>query len=325
MVFQQHARHGSEHTMTQPHRSLPTRKGRARLPAYFPVATFGDKYPLDDLIRPYLPRLAPGVMVSYHYARQMKDPLPIPLLVDSGGFVSLRQEAQVRSERSLGVLEVTRDGQTERTHPRDVLELQERVADVAFTLDFPIPPRMERAEAAQRQECTIANAHWALANRRRKDLLLFACVQAWDVPSARACARAYGKRGFDGVALGGMVPRAQDMKLVLSLVETVRAEIGDLPLHVFGLGRPEVVEQLFKAGVDSVDSSAYVKLAAEGRLWGDSSFRLEDPAPLDRLHLALCNLAQATGRCWPLSAAGLVFSTRTLDGWRSGTLSEEKE
>jgi helicase len=285
-----------------------------RLPAYFPVTTYGEKYPLDDLIRPYLPRLAPGVMVSRYYARQMKEPPRIPLLLDSGGFVSLFEGARIRPEGALGVLEVQREGLTELTHPRDVLELQEQVADVAFTLDFPIPPGMALQEARERQDRTVANAQWALANRRRKDLLLFACVQAWDLPSARGCARAYGNCRFDGVALGGMVPRAQDVKTVLSIVETVRAEVGELPLHVFGLGKPGLVQQLFKAGADSVDSSSYVKLAAEGRLWGDLSFRLAEPSLTDRLHLALCNLATATGRTWPLSASGLVFSTRMLDG-----------
>jgi helicase len=226
----------------------------------------------------------------------------------------------VVAEGKRGVLEVERDGQVERTGPRDVLELQERVADVAFTLDFPIPPGMGLAEARERQERTIANAHWALANRRRRDLPLFACVQAWDVDSARACARAYAGAGFDGVALGGMVPRAQDTRTVLAFVEVVRAEVGGLPLHVFGLGKPEVVRQLFDAGVDSVDSSACVKLAAEGRLWGDPSFALDDPSPTDRLHLALCNLALATGLSWPLSAAGLVFSTRTLEGARQRSM-----
>jgi helicase len=298
--------------MSPPPRTLPTRKAPVRLPAYFPVTTFGDKYPLDDLVRPYLPRLAPGVMVSCHYARQMKDPPRSPLLVDSGGFASLLAGATIHSERTLGVLEVARGGQTERTHPRDVLDLQERVADVAFTLDFPVPPGMERTQARQRQELTIANAHWALANRRRRDLLLFACVQAWDAPSARACARAYTKSGFDGIALGGMVPRVRDMKTVLAIVEAVRAEIGGLPLHVFGLGKPEVVGRLFAAGVDSVDSSAYVKLAAEGRLWGDPSFHLAEPSPTERLHLALCNLARASGATWPLSASGIFFSTSAI-------------
>jgi helicase len=295
-------------------RTLQTRKGPIRLPAYFPVTTFGAKYPLDGLIRPYLPRLAPGVMVSHYYARLMEAPPRLPLLVDSGGFASLFEGARVVPEGRLGVLEVQREGRTERTHPLDVLDLQERVAEVAFTLDFPIPPGTDPDEARRRQAWTVANAHWALANRRRKDLPLFACVQGWDADSCRDCARAYAAAGFDGIALGGMVPRAHDVSAVLATVAAVRREAGELPLHVFGLGKPELLSRLFAAGADSVDSSAHVKLAAQGRLWGDPSFHLDDPSPTDRLHLALCNLAAAAGRALPLSAAGLVFSTASLSG-----------
>lgn len=294
--------------MRPPARTLATRRGVVTLPAYVPVTTFGEKYPLDRLLRPYLPRLAQAVMVSYHYARQMDQAPRLPLFVDSGGFASLFVDSTVTSAGGLGLLEIRRDGQTESLHPRDVLDLQERIADVAFTLDFPIPPGMEAAEARRRQDLTVANAHWALANRRRRDLPLFACVQAWDVESARACARAYAGAGFDGAAIGGLVPRVRDLPAVLRIVETVRAEIGNQPLHVFGLGQPEVVAQLFAAGVDSVDSSAYVKLAAEGRLWGQPTLVDEAPSPTERLHLALCNLATATGVALPLSASRVVFS-----------------
>src|SRR5580698_4444822 len=47
---------------------LKTPSGLIPLPSYIPVTTFGKKYPLDNLIRPYLPRLAKAVMVSWHYA-----------------------------------------------------------------------------------------------------------------------------------------------------------------------------------------------------------------------------------------------------------------
>ena len=70
----------------------------------------------------------------------------------------------------------------------DVLDFQEQNADVAFTLDFPIPPKTDPAEAGRRQQLTIANAMWALRNRRRRDLRLFGCVQAWDERSAAYCA-----------------------------------------------------------------------------------------------------------------------------------------
>jgi len=83
-------------TSTLP-RQLKTAHGTIRLPAFVPVTTFGKKYPLDDLVRPYLPRLASAAMVSFHYARQMKERPSLPLFIDSGGFASLFENATVRS------------------------------------------------------------------------------------------------------------------------------------------------------------------------------------------------------------------------------------
>jgi tRNA-guanine family transglycosylase len=298
-------------------RTLTTRRGTIRYPTYIPVTTFGAKYPLDGLVRPYLPRLAQAVMVSYHYARQMEEPIRLPLMVDSGGFASLFEHARVVKSGTLGVLRVRHEDRVESIHPRDVLDLQENIADIAFTLDFPIPPGLDVKEAGRRQKFTIANAHWALANRRRKDLPLFACVQAWDAASAHECARAYRGTSFDGIAIGGLVPRARNLPTVLSIIEAVREEISDLPLHVFGLGKPEVTEMLFKAGVDSVDSSSYVRLAADGLLWSNPDYRISEPSPSDRLHLALCNLANAVGRSLPLSSARVFFTTASLDAHNS--------
>lgn len=90
------------------------------------------------------------------------------------------------------------------------------------------------------------------------------------------------------------------------MIEAVQGEIGDRPLHVFGLGKPELVSRLFDRGVDSVDSSSYVKLAADGRLWEDPDFQLPDPAPTERLHFALTNLATASRIRVPLSVYSAV-------------------
>ena len=98
------------------------------------------------------------------------------------------------------------------------------------------------------------------------------------------------------------MPRARDMQLVEGIIEAVQGEIGDRPLHIFGLGKPDLVSRLFELGVDSVDSSSYVKLAADGRLWENPGFQLPNPTPTDRLHLALRNLAAATSSRVPLSA-----------------------
>jgi tRNA-guanine family transglycosylase len=251
-------------------------------------------------------------MVSYPYALELTGDYSLPLLVDSGGFASLFKGSSIVTAGGLGVLEIVRGDGIERVHPRDVLDLQERVADIAFTLDFPIPPGTEPKEARLRQDLTIGNALWALDNRRRRDLLMFACLQGWDAESVRTAAQACAPSPFDGFAIGGLVPRARDHEMVLSMVEAVRDEIADRPLHVFGIGSPDLVEKLFERGVDSVDSSSYLKMAADGRLWGQSTFQVSDPTPFDRLHLALCNLAMAGGRALPLSASRLAFTTPAL-------------
>ncbi len=71
--------------MNEPTRSLRTPRGSITFPAYVSVTTFGSRYPLDQLIRPYLPRLAQAVMVSFHYAQEMEEKLSIPVMIDSGG------------------------------------------------------------------------------------------------------------------------------------------------------------------------------------------------------------------------------------------------
>jgi tRNA-guanine family transglycosylase len=278
-------------------KELVTKRGTIRFPAYIPVTTYGNKYPLDNLIRPYLPRLAQAMMVSWHYAQQIESEIPLPLLLDSGGFACLFEGAKVEKRGTVYVLNVPKsDNKSEfdTIHPREVLELQEKIADVAFTLDFLIPPDLPLRQAEARRRRTIENAIWALDNRRRADLKLFACIQAWDAKSAKQTAKEYAKAGFEGVAIGGLVPRARDTDFVHSVIDAVRTEIPDLPLHCFGLGNPEFVTHLFSMGVDSVDSSSYVKLAANGKLWS-SDQAANDPSPTLRMKLALANLTYASG------------------------------
>ncbi len=279
--------------LTNTERFLETPSGRISFPAYIPVTTFGDRYPLDKLIQPYLPRLAKAVMVSLHYAKQMKQRPRLPMFIDSGGFAALFEGSVIHEESNLGVLETNLNGRQEKLSPLEVLEFQEEHADVAFTLDFPIPPGTEAYEAHRRQRLSVENAIWAIENRRRKDLRLYACIQAWDGPSAAKCAAELAKKPFDGFAIGGLVPRARNKELIKSIVSSVVAEIDGRPLHVFGLGKPETTQVLFSIGVDSVDSSSYVKLAADGKRWSHPNSQLSDPSTPELLHLAIANLATA--------------------------------
>jgi len=276
-------------------RELKTRSGTIRFPAFIPVTTFGSQFPLDPLVRPYLPLLPQAAMVSYPYAVGQPVPnLRIPLFLDSGGFACLQPGSRIEEENGLGVLVVEKEGKEPlRIHPRDVLELQERTADVAFTLDFPIPPGTEQAEAERRQRLGHANAIWALRNRRRKDLPLYAGVQGLDEAGYGASARALAAEPFEGLAIGGLVPRARDRELVQRIAGVVRSAAGERPVHAFGLGQPDLLTVLFRSGADSADSSSYLKHAADGRHTGEGHQSMPDPSITDRLHLALRHLERA--------------------------------
>jgi len=108
------------------------------------------------------------------------------------------------------------------------------------------------------------------------------------------------------------VPRMRNLENLLAIVDAVRTAVPGLPLHVFGVGKPSVVTTLFDHGVQSVDSSSYVKMAADGKLWGAPDKPLADASPMERLHLAICNLASATHATMPLSSGEIVFRTREL-------------
>jgi tRNA-guanine family transglycosylase len=292
--------------------TLMTRRGDIPWPAFVPVTTFGGRYPLDDLVRPYLPRLAPAAMVSLHYARQMDRRPDMPLFVDSGGFAALKPGASIHEEDGLGVLVLEGEQGTERVDPLEVLELQERLAEVAFTLDFPIPPGTDTVEAERRRTLSVANARWALGQRRRRDLPLFAVLQGWDAKSLQRSVKALADGPFEGFAIGGLVPRARDEALVFEMVDAVREVVADRPLHVLGLGQPQMVRALVARGVTSVDSSSYVRSAVDGRLFGAADLRVPDASPVERLHLALCNLASLTGATLPLPVAPGLFRTALL-------------
>ncbi len=242
-------------------RQLTTRRGTIAFPTFMPVTTFGGKYPLDDLIRPYLQRFTDCIMVSYHYAKQMKsDERPnLPLFVDSGGFASLFEGSNFIDKGDYAVIE-TRDG--DLIEPQDVLAFQEQHADIGATLDFIVPPELSESESMQRQDLTLKNALWALKHRKSTDLQLFASVQAWDTPSAKRIMASLVDHPFDGFALGGMVPRARDPERIVEIVRTLRAIEPNRPLHVFGIGKPKLISQLMDVGVDSTDSSSFLQNSA---------------------------------------------------------------
>jgi len=244
------------------HASLTTKHGTLTFPTFMPVTTFGDKYPLDKLVQPYLKRMSQCLMVSHFYAQQMKKRPNMPIFIDSGGFAGLLEGSEIVEHEDCACIR-SRTG--EEIHPLEVLHFQIRNADIGATLDFIIPPGLDEAECIRRQELTIKNALYAQKHNIVGDLVLYASLQCWDEESARRSAKTYAEAGFEGIAIGGLVPRSKDPEYIKSTVRAVREEAPDCAIHVFGCGNTEIMPELIALGADSFDSSSYVRAALEAR------------------------------------------------------------
>lgn len=278
-------------------RILATPRGPIALPAVFPVTTCGDTFPIDRLVRPYLARLAPAILMSYHYAQDLRrdhsQRPDAPLIIDSGGFGLLAMPGATWSSGPGGARICFPDCTT--LDRNQVLQFQQDYADVGCTLDIPIPPGTDLSEAQARWDATLANADWALHNCQRRDFPLLASIQAWDAASAGAAATrvaamsCHGTR-FAGIAIGGLVPRLRDRPYLESVVRSVRAA-WDGPIHVFGIGEPTLVRDLLAWGADSTDTSTYIRQAIDGRSIcpGVPEVPAEARTPLAMVHLALRN------------------------------------
>ena len=275
---------------------IKTARGDVHLPAYMPVTTYGSKYPLDRVLQPFLPRFADMVMVNQLYAREITHEPKLPVFIDSGGFAALFMGSEV-VERPDGTAKIISTGEGDvklEVSPESALEVQNRWADFAATLDIPVPPRIDDvSERARRMRLTLANALWARTAPLRAGMLMFGSVQGWDTESYADCAAAMKRMGYEHFAIGGMVPRSSNVTLLVTITKAVRATVGQVGMvHVFGIGEPNAVAALFEAGATSVDSSSYVKTAASGQRW-DGTVTPEQPTRLERAQMALANLQYA--------------------------------
>lgn len=244
-------------------KSINTPHGTIDFPTFMPVTTFGDKFPLDKLVQPYLKRMSSCLMVSHYYAQEMKNRPSMPIFIDSGGFASLFEGSEIIDYGEYATIK-TKEG--DEIHPLPVLKFQEHMADMGATLDFIIPPDLAETEAKRRQELTIKNAKYVLSQRSNDNFILYGSLQCWDETSAIYCAKQYVGMGFSAIAIGGMVPHAKNPEYIKKIVRAVRRTAPDCLIHVFGIGNVNLLPELIECGADSFDSSSYVRQAINARV-----------------------------------------------------------
>lgn len=161
--------------------------------------------------------------------------------------------------------------------PEEILQMQESMgADILATLDLPLLPDMPESEKEERKKRNIEFALEAAKNKESPGLL-YASVHGHDRRTIRNSINYLEKNGeFDGFALGGLVPLRTDYSKVIDLVLAARTAT-DKPLHVFGLGGLLYQPLLMYLGVDSFDSTAFIRCGSHRRYFvpgfGDHSMK----------------------------------------------------
>ena len=196
--------------------------------------------------------------------REVNGPYNAPLLLDSGGFKLLYNTGLDLKEFSI----------EPETEADDILALQDDLGgDIIASLDYPLPPGLDRPEAEKRMNRSLHNAFRVaerIADRQSPPYLYICChgqSQA-DIEDyvSLVFGRLLGVLPSFGLAVGSLVPlRGKQDSAVLericgALKGIPESELHHTPIHAFGVSG-ELAPILAYMGVDSFDSTSYVQAA----------------------------------------------------------------
>lgn len=244
------------------HRTLETPHGRLETPVLFPVRNIG-KRSTDNT--PQYTDTIPEFNTAMVNGRAIRRRGPQWKRIQNG--VTLREELDV-SESTIIFADSGgfdfQSGDVDIT-PKISLETQEMLdADIIGTVDVPLSPENRLSENEQHVE---SNIEWALtaSEEHEGESLLFASVHGYDPQTIRNGIKHLERNGeFDGFAIGSLVPIRTNYKKVISLILSARRTTNK-HLHVYGLGGLVYQPLLLYLGVDSFDSSSFIRSAGKRR------------------------------------------------------------
>ena len=228
-----------------------------------------------------------------------------PLFLDSGGFKLLYNTG----------LDLKEFGIEKETEADDIFALQEDFGgEIIASLDYPLPPGLERSEAEQRMNLSIENACRVakLLTSKAQPPFLYVCCHG----QSQSDIESYVRKVFDrllgvlpsfGLAVGSLVPlRGKQDAAILERIYGVQKAIPDseryhTPIHAFGVSG-NLMPILAYMGVDSFDSTSYIQ-AARGLNYAD---------PLTRTRRKLMELDELTCTCRICREVSLDEMQRTL-------------
>jgi tRNA-guanine family transglycosylase len=240
------------------HRTLDTPHGPLETPVLFPVSNIGKRS--SDNTPEYADSI-PDFRTAMVNARSIRQRAPQWERLLEGA--TLREEMGVPSDTVLFADSGGFDFHTGEvdTTPERTLETQRQIdADIYGTVDRPLSRENRDADNQQRVQQSVEYALEA-SDAHDGEALLVASVHGYDPETVRNTLRYLERNGdFDGYALGSMVPIRTDYKKVTKLILSARRAT-DKHLHVYGLGGIVYQPLLLYLGVDSFDSSAFIRSA----------------------------------------------------------------
>ncbi|MDD5547673.1 MAG: tRNA guanosine(34) transglycosylase Tgt [Candidatus Pacebacteria bacterium] len=213
-----------------------------------------------------------------------------PLMTDSGGFqvfslgfgqdygmgklLKEKSDAEVVIGQQPKLLKITPDGVWFRSivdgrkifmGPKESMKIQETLgADIIFAFDECTPPI---ADHEYTKKSLLKTHRWAeicLKEKKNKKQALFGIVQGGKFKDLRIeSAKFIGSLPFDGFGIGGEF--GDDKKIMEKMIGWVNSELPEeKPRHLLGIGHPEDIIPIIKAGVDTFDCTAPTHYARRG-------------------------------------------------------------
>jgi tRNA-guanine family transglycosylase len=168
--------------------------------------------------------------------------------------------------------------------------------DIVVNLDHPIHPDDEFEERMEKMKQTAANARRFVERRDEVDGACYITVHGY---YGAMLERSFDliedeleepiPEVFDGIALGSLVPRKDNVEVLVEAVSDCKHEMqqrgyDDLPLHVFGISG-NAMPLLVAVGADSFDSASYLHQAINGKY----CVNLFETVPVDDADLEACD------------------------------------
>ncbi|MBU1221476.1 hypothetical protein KKF34_17255 [Myxococcota bacterium] len=262
----------------------------------------------EKLLWPYLPLTIKEVLISYPYACRSGSTFPdVRIFLDSGSYGYLAYGGTLKRDDCDTTSVILKFGDTEfPIRATELLDYQEKHAYVAFTLDIPVRASDDDKTVTIRYEESLNNALFALSQRRKRSMKLYASISAHpSLPLMRRHIEKLRDEDFDGLAVGALLQYRRDKILMEKIIGDIMDLWDDRPVHFFGL---TTIPHILTNSEITTDSSTWIKLALSGKAVGSDKI-IESPSRLEIIHLALYNLCKISGRQLDAGAAMAMRTT----------------